>query len=221
MAEPLAGAPESFNKYLSEWCRAGDELSFNMVNQTTTPIITNIQFNTISGYSPCFADVQCWSTECLSYTFALENNIWFGSAYAPENENILPAMCLNEPPTVTDHNDYYNLRECPPAQGATDLCPGVDPLLIAPPPLELNQESDFDTTSYGISANSPAVGAGSPIAGITTDFNGNPRPNPPSLGALEPGSTFAIQDYLAPDPARNPPTGLNQPTIGNAAYHLF
>jgi hypothetical protein len=34
-------------------------------------------------------------------------------------------------------------------------------------------------------AGSPVIGAGTPVAGLATDFYGNPRGNPPSVGAVE------------------------------------
>jgi hypothetical protein len=47
-------------------------------------------------------------------------------------------------------------------------------------------------------AASPCIGTGMPITGVTTDILGNPRPNPPSMGAYE-AQTTAIAVSAAAD----------------------
>jgi hypothetical protein len=61
--------------------------------------------------------------------------------------------------------------------------------------MTLSQESDLDYIDFSLSGGSPAIGSGV-WNGITTDFTGAPRNNPPARGALEPGSTFNIQEYI-------------------------
>jgi hypothetical protein len=46
-------------------------------------------------------------------------------------------------------------------------------------------ESNIDAINPSLESNSPAIGAGIAIGGLTTDYNGSTRPNPPALGALE------------------------------------
>jgi hypothetical protein len=58
----------------------------------------------------------------------------------------------------------------------------ADPLLVG----EAGWSSAFGTaTSYAPRSSSPVIGAGEMVAGLTTDFFGAPRPNPPSVGAIE------------------------------------
>ena len=54
----------------------------------------------------------------------------------------------------------------------------VRPLLVG--------ESNIDAINPSLTSTSPAIGAGVSITGITTDYNGVTRPNPPSIGAQEP-----------------------------------
>ncbi|HEX3969665.1 MAG TPA: choice-of-anchor Q domain-containing protein [Edaphobacter sp.] len=54
----------------------------------------------------------------------------------------------------------------------------ADPLLLG--------ESNIDAINPNLTPTSPAIGAGTPISGITTDFNSVTRPNPPTIGAQEP-----------------------------------
>jgi hypothetical protein len=56
-------------------------------------------------------------------------------------------------------------------------------------------------TNFTLQASSPAIGAGSASQHSTFDFNGGPRPSPPSVGAYEFAAASSIQ-------RPNPPTGL-------------
>jgi hypothetical protein len=51
--------------------------------------------------------------------------------------------------------------------------------------------------NYGPLPGSPLVGAGIVLPGLTTDFSGEPRPSPPTIGALEPSETIA--STMTPD----------------------
>ena len=95
--------------------------------------------------------------------------------------------------TVTaDHNLWWNMHSLCPDNGLTVETNAVcaDPLLIG--------ESDVDAINPNLYSNSPAIGAGIPIAAVTTDYNGLARPAVPAIGAME--------------PAANAPTSLNPPT---------
>jgi len=45
-------------------------------------------------------------------------------------------------------------------------------------------------TNFHVQGTSPAIGAGTPVAGITTDKDGVPRPAAPTIGAYETASSF-------------------------------
>jgi hypothetical protein len=44
----------------------------------------------------------------------------------------------------------------------------------------------LDNFNFQPASGSPAIGHGIPVSGITTDYYGKARPNPPSIGAVEP-----------------------------------
>jgi hypothetical protein len=68
------------------------------------------------------------------------------------------------------------------------------------------EESRGEERDYSyFSSQSPAIGTGAALPGLTTDFLGNPRANPPSKGALEFGSEFDLSFYFTPNTAFNPP----------------
>src|SRR4029453_13923890 len=62
-------------------------------------------------------------------------------------------------------------------QGANSI--SVDPQFI-------NPNGNAATGDLHISSSSPCVGAGVTIAGITNDFDGDPRLDPPAIGADQP-----------------------------------
>lgn len=66
---------------------------------------------------------------------------------------------------------------------ATESC--ADPKLVSEPPTTLVSESQFDSTDFHLTGTSPAIGAGVTVTGLTTDYFGTTRPNPPSMGAIE------------------------------------
>ena len=63
-------------------------------------------------------------------------------------------------------------------------------------PLLINPGADFK-----LQTNSPAIGAGANTQHSTYDFNGGPRPSPPSVGSYEYAAASSVQ-------RPNPPTGL-------------
>jgi hypothetical protein len=75
------------------------------------------------------------------------------------------------------HNLWFNMATgCPGLTEETNaIC--SDPHLV--------QEASINTANPNLSSGSPAIGAGVAITGITTDYNGVTRPNPPAIGALE------------------------------------
>ena len=55
-----------------------------------------------------------------------------------------------------------------------------------------NDPKFVSSSDFHLQSNSPAIGAGMAVSGITTDFEGKPRPNPPSIGAFEADSGGGI-----------------------------
>ncbi|HVC89186.1 MAG TPA: hypothetical protein VND66_01070 [Acidobacteriaceae bacterium] len=90
--------------------------------------------------------------------------------------------------TRRSHNLYYDFK----SSGAgyctysNETCT-TNPLLTSQPAGPVfKSESVLDNFTFRPSYSSPAVRHGQAVKGLTTDFFGNPRPNPPSIGAVEP-----------------------------------
>ena len=65
---------------------------------------------------------------------------------------------------------------------------GQDTHSISMNPQYINPTGDANTVDLHILISSPCVGAGIMIPGITTDFDGELRPNPPAIGADQPAA---------------------------------
>jgi hypothetical protein len=85
---------------------------------------------------------------------------------------------------TSDHNIEFGVRDgdCASSPG-TNVC--SDPLFMNEPSQTWTGESQLDNFNLNVSSGSPAIGAGVPIPGLTTDYNGNPYANPPAIGAVQ------------------------------------
>jgi hypothetical protein len=185
MSVPIAGAPDTFNKHLSLFCRAdGDIFSFYSAANSTVLFA----HNTIVGYSATMVDLNCVPAKtCGSTHYLFRNNIMLGflnRKYNPTNTNVPGLFYLDDPSdTVTaDHNVYFNLRGRCVLTG--NIC--SDPAFVDQPPLTMTNELELDNFNFRPRKGSPAIGAGAVITGIATDHFGVNRPNAPSIGAVEP-----------------------------------
>jgi hypothetical protein len=186
MAEPLPGAPPGYNKYLTLFCRAaGDMFSFYSAANSTVLFTNNITV----GYSQTMVDLDCEKKNtCKSAKFLFRNNIMLGflnPRLDPTNPNVPGLYYISDPSdSVTgEHNIYFDtrLRTC---AMSSNIC--SDPQFLNQPPRTLSSESQLDNFNFHPRKGSPAIGAGAAITGLTADFYGTPRPNPPSIGAVEP-----------------------------------
>ena len=203
MSVPLAGAPSTYNKYLSLFCRAGDALAANQ-NPGDSLIFEN---NTVVTYHATLFSYTCsGATSCASATMSMRNNIFL--AYVNPSQNYTggggPGFWADGPggssacryvgnvdtcmPTLTrDHNLFYNLGHgfaCPTGFGS-ELC--SDPQLMHEP---LGQganfiETELDNFNFNLTSGSPAVGGGVTIADLSTDYNGDAWALSPAIGAVE------------------------------------
>ena len=82
------------------------------------------------------------------------------------------------------NNIEYGVRNGDACSGSI-LC--IDPLLVNEPAQgAVPPETTLDNFNFHPAVNSPAIGAGIAIPGLTTDYYGAKRPNPPTIGAVEP-----------------------------------
>jgi hypothetical protein len=189
-------------------CRAGgDQWSLTLrPNATIT-----IENNTSVGYGTVMWDFTCslFVTDCNGGMFIFKNNLSKGYPDASNGGQLAAGIYLNtgsarrgqkaaktQPPILVsnvsiDHNLWDTMKPgtaCPNSSvdinGQTvpetnAVC--QDPLLVA--------QTNVDAIDPHLTSGSPAIGAGIAISGITTDHDGNARPNPPALGAFEPGGS--------------------------------
>ena len=184
-------------------CRAGgDWIPLNFSAQGTYLI----QNNTLAGYGAVPFDLACetgWG-DCSHATAVYQNNVILG--YSNPNYNggqtastfYLEYPSNDMPPlngwSQHDHNLFYNVRpyNCPSTLFAGETCNTVDPKLSGEGSSTLSGESALDALTYNPLANSPLLGAGTPIAGLLTDIAGNTRSSKPSIGAMDVSGTASV-----------------------------
>jgi hypothetical protein len=187
MAEPLPGAPPDYNRNLTGFCRAGGDIISFFSAANSTVLFAN---NTTVGYSATVFDVSCQTSHpCGSTHFDFRNNIVLGFLNPKYLTGEVPGLFYFGDKSVninSDHAVYFNLRSKPcPLIGHSDLiC--ASPALVNQPPSTLTSESQLDNVNFHPKPGSPAVAHGVPLSGLTTDYFGVTRPNPPSIGAVEP-----------------------------------
>jgi hypothetical protein len=192
MAAALSGAPSTYNAHLEDFCRAGDAISFNF-RQGGSVLIAG---NTIATYASTVFDTQCWDAAgegsvgdsgkgCGSSSLTVKDNIIL--AYSNPNNDYGndggPGMYYYRDPigtVVRNNNLYYGLGHDFTCL-TSELC--TSPLLVNQP--VFSGESSLDNFNFDISSGSPARGAGTAVPGLTLDFTGATRANPPSIGAYE------------------------------------
>jgi hypothetical protein len=168
-------------------CRAsGDEWSFQENNGT----VITMENNTSVGYGTTMYDVGCaaLAPNCFSNgaTFVFKNNISKGYP-DPGNGNRLASgfyFGMGNPfantGSVADHNLWSTMDE-----GCPDSLIGIEKIYTCGDPAMVAQ-SDINHIDPNLTSSSAAINSGIAISGITTDFNGKTRANPPAIGAMEP-----------------------------------
>jgi hypothetical protein len=218
LRQSIPGTPAGYNSRLSDFCRAAD-VAVAMEVQDSAP--TYFQFNTLYSANTIGLQVGCNpKTTCTSLsTLVYQDNIFFGflnnvaDGYPsnwPYTGNYADPVYLDVPSiselfsnagSAFSYNVTYHPKSywtCPNTKD--DETNGIceDPQLT---------DETWHTYGYGDMApvsGSRVIKAGIAIPGVTVDYTGNTRPDPPSIGALEYGSRpFGDQIAInaAPDPA--------------------
>jgi len=212
LAAQLTGAAQNFNQttglggsYLSNFCRAnGDVFSF----YSNTGGNSLLAGNTTIGYNPTIFDLSCGQsggcTAANAYTFTDDVTLGYTTTAANyPGTGQAPGLYFGSDPSGTynvgvtsSYNVEYGIRN-----GDGGSPPGVtlssgsgiltaDPLFVnepaqgAYPPAAI-----LDNFNFNLASGSPAIHAGTAVSGLTTDYYGTARPNPPSMGAIEYGSS--------------------------------
>jgi hypothetical protein len=196
LSQPMPGQPSTYNSNLSDFCRAQDTIVPNL-RPGGTLVMSN---NTIVTYAPTVIDFECSTSDCSTASFTFENNIVVGydnpSTYNDGGQVGGPGAFYFGAPvnSIRRNNIYYGLGHnftCPTnyaqdgGAGTSEQC--INPLLIGQPTGNGANfvESELDNFNFDITPGSPALGAGISIPGVTLDYTGATRGNPPSIGAYE------------------------------------
>jgi hypothetical protein len=169
-------------------CRAaGNQWAFQMNNGTAI----TLENNTSVGYGTTMYDVECaaLAPNCAANgaKFVFRNNISKGYP-DPANDGLLAAgffmgagNVFSNAGSAIDHNLWNTMHTgCPDVS----ISGGVEKIFTCADP-DLAGESNINAINPNITSSSPAINSGIAISGITTDYNGNTRPNPPAIGAIE------------------------------------
>jgi hypothetical protein len=205
-----------------EYCRAGTAVGLPTTENENMYIYDNTVFSNQSimftyGY---YDNV----TYCDSTTqFHLRNNLLYGGTNGTSDIQGLGDWHLTDPYYEQqcdnaimdeDYNLGVNLKYPAKLAGTHDVYadPKIAGSFLTGPLVEPNTGPSMNPALYYqgtnggaqfyLQAMSPAIGAGLPIAGLTTDINFYRRPNPPTIGAYEYGSV----PTTPPPPPTSPPT---------------
>jgi hypothetical protein len=180
-------------------CRAQrDEWAFQL-NTTTTVTLEN---NTSVGYGTTMYDVECsgaaGQSACAAggAKFVFKNNISLGFP-DPGNSSRLPsgfflgtgvttAIFTGTSPSNNLWFHMFSSTGCPDSvivpTPTANQC--GDPLLVG--------ETNIDATDPNVTGSSPALAHGVTVSGVTLDYNGTTRPNPPAIGGFETSGSSPI-----------------------------
>lgn len=200
MDAPIAGN-STFNKYLSNYCRAaGDGLAMAVTDGGTYVL----QNNSYAGYGSTTYDLACVGT-CTESNIVFENNLHIGYLPAVADAQLpgvfywdtTQGMPAN-PFKAVDHNIFFNMRTLP------DGGVGTDPHIANEPVWK--DETSLDAVDFHLTAASVnALGQGvdgadigayglAPAGGGTTpppDGGGSTTTPPPSGGSTTPPPTMS------------------------------
>jgi Putative Ig domain len=170
-------------------CRAaGDQWAFQLNNGTAI----TLENNTSVGYGTTMYDVECaaLAPNCAANgaTFVFRNNISKGYP-DPANDGLLASgffmgagNVFSNAGSAIDHNLWSTMNTgCPDVS----ISGGVEKIYTCGDP-DLVGESNINAINPNITSSSPAINSGIAVSGITTDYNGSTRANPPAIGAVEP-----------------------------------
>ena len=197
MSQPMPGQPSTYNASLTDFCRAQDTIVPGLPPGGSL-IMEN---NTIVSYAPTIVDFECSTSNCATTTFTFENNIMLGydnpATYKAGSQVGGPGAFFFSAPVnaIRSNNIYFGMGHgftCPSnytsagaGTGTAEKC--TSPLLINQPTGTAGNfvETELDNFNFDITPGSPAVGAGLFLPGLTVDYTGAARGNPPSIGAYE------------------------------------
>jgi hypothetical protein len=216
--QAIPGTPSGYNSRLSDFCRAADTAVLMNVQDGTT---TYFEFNTLVVANATALEIDCNGSCTGTEYFQYKNNIFLGflknaaDGYPSGHQTndysnpvyLSDSGLFNNSGSAFSNNITYHYKSnwtCPAVAFVNEtnaIC--ADPQLT---------DETWHLYGYGNMApvsGSRVIGAGTAITGVTVDYTGNTRPDPPSIGALEYGSTSSGAQITV-DAAPNQAT-LEQP----------
>ena len=204
MSGEIPGTPEGYNAHLGDFCRAADTTLLITVNNLRPLQFVN---NTVYAASHTGVEIECdpqGGGACDQRSVIdFRNNIFVGFVNDPQDG--YPDSAGRGTRYSNDTYDYSN-----PIYVGTNTNPFTNAGSIYSNNLTFHPKSNWNCATQGgaaavcgdpnlvdetwhlfgygdltPAASSPATGAGTPISGVTVDYNGRGRGNPPSVGALE------------------------------------
>jgi hypothetical protein len=209
------------SSYPTNWGSSGSPLHFVYIPGGTpsSSSVVTVYHDTNIGYGATVIDGGCGTgtvagggynfvgadpSYCPGVQVLFKNNIMLGILNTVCGANpgcgsgtAVPGMWAGGiTPTTQDYNLYYNLQSnsglC---VGAHDIC-ASNPLFVSQPANSITAESQLDNYNFNLSSSSGAIAAGVTIAGQTADQAGVSWASPPSIGALQygssPGPTYTV-----------------------------
>jgi hypothetical protein len=172
----------------ADTCRAaGDQWAFQMDNNTTI----TLENNTSVGYGNTMYDLECAAKapNCAANgaKFIFRNNISKGYPDPGNGNRLASGIYLGagnvfaNSGSEIDHNLWNTMNTGCPDNSVTA---GYEKIYTCGDP-DLTAESDINHINPNLNSSSPAINSGIAISGITVDFNGVSRANPPAIGAMQ------------------------------------
>ena len=160
----------------------------NIYNNTMWDCSSDLNTSSVSNAS---AFLAFYETAQTGLTFNLTNNIIAQPAYTYTSEQNVFISYTGAPyPTVTGSNNLFYSASTP---GSTAPALLLTSLTIQTNPLSSSSTTPGPWTNMDLQDGSPAIGAGSTSLYPRSDFAGVTRSSPPSIGALEYGSTSSVE----------------------------
>jgi hypothetical protein len=213
--------------YLTNFCRAAGPLFDYFAGPGST---VNFTGNTWVTYQPTIFEPGCSPVgTCGSTAYNFTNNLVLGytSTYtnSPFTTGQSPTLFAFDDSPLSiqwSHNLTFGIRPgdyTPNCATNGNVC--ANPLLTGQPSAAIPPESTLDGfanvagTNWYPSGSSPVIGAGVAVGGLTTDYYGASRPNPPGIGAVESAGTPTVA-APTPSPAAGTYVGTQSVTWSTA-----
>ena len=223
MRQAIPGVPSGYNSRLSDFCRAADEATLLTIGHATT---LTFDFNTIYAANDVVIELQCDASAGACDSSSLidyRNNVFFGftndmaNGYPSGGSGNQPTL-INNDSGITPFGNAGSVYAYNATFGQRGACPdtgdGETNSVCADPGLT---DESWHLYGYGnvapASSGSPVYRTGIAIGGVTTDYSGTTRNNPPSRGACDPLTACpAVSTPIASTPTFSPGAG----TYGSA-----